>query len=218
MKDNFNTSDNFSLNINGNKVQNSVTEPGFNFYGHTVVSLNGNIIEDKRNQIVPGDTSLATNGLKQYLADCMDTDSDKAINALFWSAGTVENTVHNTDLTQDIPDGTTPAGVPTIIGGDGIVIFEIDGPLGGLYAMRTTAATPTTDFGKKWRGEFKADAARSIRGAFIGHNIGSGAGTASGSGALNGGPFEVNYARQTFQVVPMVQGDVLTIDWEIYIS
>lgn len=216
MKETFNTSDNFSLNLNGKATQASVVEPGFSFYGHTVISKNGEVIEDKTNQIVPGGPAVpgatpaipALNGLKQYLAASMDSNSNKSISDTFWSGGSVNDTDPNADLTTSVP--------AAIQNKDGIAIYEIDGPLAGLYAMRTTSVSPTTQFGKKWRGEFKASAARSIRGAYIGHNIG--AVGINRSGGLNEGPFEVNYARQTFQVVPMVQGDVLTIDWEIYIS
>jgi hypothetical protein len=219
MKDTFNTNDSFSLNVNGTSVNSeSITEPGFKFYGHTVIRKNGEIVEDKRNQIVPGgdaDSNAvppipAINGLKQYLAASMDSDIDRAIDDLFWSGGSVEDTVPNTDLTTAIP--------AAIQSKDGILIYESDSPFAGLYAMRTTTATASTAFGKKWRGEFKAGGARSIRGAWIGHNIGTVAIADGRTGGLNTGPFLVNYARQTFQVVPMIQGDVLTIDWEIYIS
>lgn len=204
----------FSVQKNGAHVADAFTEtPGV--YGKTTIRVNDEVVFDKSNLIVGGEGTTTPTGLKAYLAQSLNATVDNAIKATF---AVTDVSSENYNIYNQ---GTVNA---AFAAKDGILISAGESSSSffqGIYAMKTDLVTAANTYGRKWRGTFTATGARSIRTAALGNGV-------KGNTSLNpikaneewdgpNGYFVTTFAKQTFQNISLASGDVLTIDWEIYI-
>lgn len=204
----------FSVQKNGAYVTDAFTEtPGV--YGKTTIRVNDEVVFDKNNLIVGGEGTATPTGLKAYLAQSLNATVDRGLTELF--------TVSNVGgVNYNIYDQATIN--VDFINHDGILIAAGEASSSfaqGIYAMIMSTPAAANTYGRKWRGTFTATGARSIRTAALGNGL-------KGDTSLTvikeneewdgtNGYFATTFAKQTFQNISLASGDVLTIDWEIYI-
>jgi hypothetical protein len=203
----------FSVQKNGAHVADAFTEtPGV--YGKTTIRVNDEVVFDKSNLIVGGSGTTTPTGLKAYLAQSLNANIDRGLNDLF-TVSDISSANYNIYNQATVNASFAAKDGILIAAGESSSSFAQ-----GIYAMITTSQTAANTYGRKWRGTFTATGARSIRTAALGNAVkGNTTGDVLASESWDGddGYFATTFAKQTFQTITLSSGDVLTIDWEIYI-